>query len=319
MRKLVFCSIPLILLSCNLSEKKKISDNSTENNTNSYLVEGEHEIEINGVKLWYLVRGKGPILIVYPSSAGWGGDCSVYIEYLKPWEEQKTVIYFEPRGLGKSERLDSLSDYTMDKYVEELEQFREKLKIDKFDLYGHCYAGIIASKYAVKYHEHLNHLILMSTFPKSSYPGYAKWEKNRDGYENMIKRNAEIEKEALTGEERIKEEKKSWYTVTFHNYNKHKVKFERIMDKTIFSALPLQQAYGIDMQDFNIIESLKNIKTNTLILYGDNDFPSAVFGPKVIKENIPDSKIVEIKNCCHWAFIEQPDVFFSETIKFLNN
>lgn len=319
MRTLVFIIISIVLFSCNTSEKKQTTKTNFENNANSYLTQGEHEVEIDGVKLWYLVRGKGPVLIAYPSSAGWGGDCSVYVEYLKPWEEKRTVIYMEPRGLGKSERLDSMNEYSMDKYVEELEHFREKINVRKFDLAGHCYAGIISMKYALKYEQFLNHLILISTFPKSGYPGYYEWLKNRDGYDNMVKRNTEIKEEDLKGEEKLKEEMKSWYTVTFHDYNKQKENFEKIIDNTIFSTFPVQQFNTVDSRNYNILDSINQINIKTFIVYGDEDFPPVVQGSKDIKEKIPNSKIIEIKNSSHWTFIERPDEFFAETINFLNN
>jgi proline-specific peptidase len=319
MRTLGFIIISIVLFSCNTGVTKKTSDKSSGNNAKSYLTEGEHEIEIDGVKLWYMVRGKGPILIAYPSSAGWGGDCSVYFEYLKPWEENRTVIYMEPRGLGRSERLDSMSEYSMNKYVEELEHFREKLDVKKFDLAGHCYAGIISMKYALKYQQYLSHLILISTFPKSEYPEYYEWLKNRDGYDNMVKRNAEIETEGIKGEQKLKEEIKNWYTVTFHDYNKYKENFEKIMDNTIFSTLPEKQFRTVDDANYNILDSINQIITKTIILYGDEDFPPVVYGSKDIKNKIPNSKIVEIEKSSHWTFIERPDVFFAETIDFFKN
>ncbi|WP_303924479.1 alpha/beta fold hydrolase [Draconibacterium sediminis] len=289
----------------------------SQNDSSDLLLKGEHYIEIDGVKLWYLVRGQGPILIVYPSSAGWGGDCSVYVEYLSPWEEERTVIYLEPRGLGKSERLDSMSEYSMDKYVEELENFRRKLGIEKFDLYGHCYAGMISLKYAVKYGENLSHLIVMSTWPKVS-GSWSNWVSQRSGFDTMIKRSEEIEKGNLSAVDKLKEKWKNTYTVTFHDYSKHKDIFENIMENTLFSLLP-QQQFNFEHPNYDITDEIIKINTNTLIAYGDKDLPMAINGSKVLSEKIPNSKLVEVKNCCHWAFIEQPEEFFSETINFLNN
>ena len=86
---------------------------------------GEHYAVINGVKLWYLVRGEGPVLLFHPGGAGWGGDASPYIETLKPLEKERTVVYLEPHGIGHSERLSDSTAYSMEKYVEE--------KTQKFD------------------------------------------------------------------------------------------------------------------------------------------------------------------------------------------
>lgn len=318
MKTLMFVFSSLILFSCS-TQKKESTSKIAEATNASFLQEGEHYIKIDNVKLWYLVRGEGPVLIVYPSSAGWGGDASVYFKYLKPWEKHRTVIYIEPRGLGKSERLNSLSDYTMEKYVEELELFRRKLKIKDFDLAGHCYAGMIAQKYAIKYGDFLKRLILISTTPTLKYPGYQEWEKNRIGYTNMVMRYGEIENSILTGTEKLKEQMKNWYTITFQNYDKHKIDFERTIDSTVFSELPLKQFQQFDQNRFNVEDSLVQITAQTLILYGDNDFPPMVKGSEVLADKIDNSKLIVFNNCSHWCFIEYPDVFFSETIDFLNN
>ena len=318
-RILLFIIFSSVLISCHQNEKRKTVNTRTAENSDSYLTEGEHYIEIDSVNLWYLVRGEGPVLIVYPSSAGWGGDCSIYVEYLKPLEKHRTVIYLEPRGLGKSERMDSISDYSSINYLTELENFRKKLAIDKFDLFGHCYAGALVMKYAMEHQNHLNSLILLSTFPRAGYKiDMGEWAKNRDRFEDYFNRNKEIKNEGLSRTERFKEATKNEYQIYLNNYNEHKEKIDSILDKTIFSLIPQKQAYR-EAPNYNIIESLKNVRTRTLIIYGDEDFPNAIMGSEEIHENMPNSKLLEIKNCCHFAFIEQPEIFFNATVDFLNS
>ncbi len=66
------------------------------------LAPGEHEVELRGVRIWYLVRGSGPVLLIQPGGAGWGGDATVYIETLRPLEAAYTLVYYDPRGIGRS-------------------------------------------------------------------------------------------------------------------------------------------------------------------------------------------------------------------------
>ena len=80
------------------------------------LTTGEHFANIGGAELWYLVRGVGPVLLIYPAGAGWGGDASIYYKTLQPLEEYRKVVYFEPRGLGKSDRL-VYNSYSMGHYI----------------------------------------------------------------------------------------------------------------------------------------------------------------------------------------------------------
>ncbi len=160
--------------------------------------------------------------------------------------------------------------------------------------------------------------ILMSTWPKLT-GNWNDWVSKRNGYEELRKRYSEIKNENLSKQDKLKETWKNTYTVTFHDYNKHKENFERILDETTFSVLPQHQFTTIEHRRYNIVDAISNITTETLIIYGDDDFPMAITGSKMIDEKLSNSKLVEVKECCHWAFIEQPELFFSETIKFLDN
>ncbi|MDZ7739707.1 MAG: alpha/beta hydrolase [Bacteroidales bacterium] len=100
----------------------------------------------------------------------------------------------------------------MNKYVEELASFKRELNIKSFDLAGHCYGGMIALKYAVRYNENLNPLILISTTASSKYDGgRSEWEKIHPGYQNMIKAFNDIGKQELIAEERLKAQIKNYF------------------------------------------------------------------------------------------------------------
>ena len=58
MKTLVFIFSSLILFSCNSQKREANSDNGDYKKA-SLLAEGEHYVEIDSVKLWYLVQGNG--------------------------------------------------------------------------------------------------------------------------------------------------------------------------------------------------------------------------------------------------------------------
>jgi pimeloyl-ACP methyl ester carboxylesterase len=116
------------------------------------LAPGEHEVELRGVTIWYLVRGSGPVLVIQPGGAGGGIDATIYVETLRPLEAAHTVVYYDPRGIGRSGRSDPAL-YTLDEYVEDLEALRRHLGIDALDLAGHSHGGSVALKYSLAYPE----------------------------------------------------------------------------------------------------------------------------------------------------------------------
>jgi pimeloyl-ACP methyl ester carboxylesterase len=67
----------------------------------------------------------------------------------------------------------------------------------------------------------------------------------------------------------------------------------------------------------NLLESLKLIKVPTLLLWGENDEVTTMKVAEMFHNNIPNSKLVTIKNCGHAPMIEHPDWFAEEIKKFL--
>lgn len=76
-----------------------------------------------------------------------------------------------------------------------------------------------------------------------------------------------------------------------------------------------------DIADFGtkyLFPELSKIKVPTLVIVGDDDF---ITDQKTqagrIVEKIPNSKMIIIKDAGHFAWIEQPNNFFSEAEKWL--
>lgn len=67
----------------------------------------------------------------------------------------------------------------------------------------------------------------------------------------------------------------------------------------------------------NLLKLLGNIKVPTLLLWGEDDQVTTMDVARVFNQNIPNSKLVTIKNCGHAPMIEHPEWFTAEVQKFL--
>jgi proline iminopeptidase len=85
-----------------------------------------------------------------------------------PLGRTNRLIFIDERGCGRSERLEDVHQYTVENMVEDVEAVRNALGLGKISLLGHSYGGVLAQAYALKYQEHLRHLILASTFPSTA-------------------------------------------------------------------------------------------------------------------------------------------------------
>jgi proline iminopeptidase len=84
-------------------------------------------------------------------------------------------IYYDQLGCGLSDNPKDTSFWDLPRYVEEVEQVRKALNLNKdnFYLLGHSWGGILAMQYALKYQDNLKGLIISNMM--SSCPDYGKY------------------------------------------------------------------------------------------------------------------------------------------------
>jgi proline iminopeptidase len=279
------------------------------------LAPGEHEVELRGVKIWYLVRGSGPVLLVQPGGAGWGGDATIYIETLHPLEAAHTVVHYDPRGIGRSDRSEDPALYTLDEYVEDLEALRRHLDLDSFDLAGHSHGAFVALKYAMAYPERLDRLLVLNggAFVRDLDPG---WMETREGYEAAQARLAAVDTTWTPDEAQAELIRSLVPVLHFHDYEPVRRTVEELLDRTRFSSGPFQRFSG-ELEAFDLRDSVAGIRTPTLIVIGDDDPPDLREGSYLLHERIPRAQLFVVPGCGHWPAIECPDLFFPAVLRFL--
>lgn len=83
--------------------------------------------------------------------------------------------YYDQLGSAYSDQPDDARLLDTARFVEEVEQVRQALKLDRdnFYLLGHSWGGILAMEYALKYQQHLKGLIISNMM--SSIPAYNRY------------------------------------------------------------------------------------------------------------------------------------------------
>lgn len=279
------------------------------------LAAGEHEVELRGVRIWYLVRGDGPVLLIQPGGAGWGGDATIYIETLQPLEAAHTVVYYDPRGIGRSGRSADPALYRLDEYVEDLEALREHLGLDAFSLAGHSHGGFVALKYALAYPERLDRLLVLNsgTFVRDLD---SDWLKTREGYEAAQARLAATDMTLAPDELHAEFIRTLVPVVHFYDYEPVRQTVEELLTRTTFSAEPFWE-FERELAAFDIQNLVAEIRTRTLVVIGDDDLPDLREGSNILHKRIPRAQLFVVPGCGHWPAIERPDLFFPAVLRFL--
>ncbi len=84
-------------------------------------------------------------------------------------------IYYDQLGCGNSDNPKDTTMWDLARYVEEVEQVRTALRLDKnnFYLLGHSWGGILAMEYATKYQQNIKGLIISNMM--SDVPAYGRY------------------------------------------------------------------------------------------------------------------------------------------------
>ena len=109
-------------------------------------------------KVWTKKLGSGPIKVLLLH--GGPGFSHEYLEAMESFLPQAGIemYYYDQLGCNNSDQPDDSALWTLPRYVEEVEEVRRGLGLERFVVYGHSWGGILAIDYALKYQSHLRGL-----------------------------------------------------------------------------------------------------------------------------------------------------------------
>ena len=126
--------------------------------------------------VWTKQYGNNPKIKVLLLNGG-PGATHEYFECFENFLPKDGIefIYYDQLGCGNSDNPRDTAMWSLPRYVEEVEQVRQALKLDSSNFYllGHSWGGILAAEYAFKYQQHLKGLIISNMM--MSCPDYGKY------------------------------------------------------------------------------------------------------------------------------------------------
>lgn len=274
----------------------------------------------DGRKLTFRKLGHGPVLVCHPGGPGFSSD---YFGDLAALWEQYTLIMLNPRGTGASSRPRDPRAYQIDDYVDDLEQLREHLGLERMLLLGHSHGGVVAQAYAARHPGSVGRLVLASTLARF---GPEQEEAMRRGIDKRSSQpwaadaNAALEEEQA-GHFSTDAELSALVFREFPLYFAHFGNAEAGYLDTLKSESVNADALKLFNEEifttFDLRDRLSSIKSPTLVISGDDDFICGPVCAQEITAGIPEAKQVIIGDAGHMTFVEQPQAFHDEVASFL--
>ena len=244
--------------------------------------------------------------------------------------EEIEYIYYDQLDSYYSDKSDDSTLWTIEHFVEEVEQVRKALNLtkDNFYILGQSWGGILAMEYALKYQDNLKGLIVSNMM--ASAPAYTEYANEVLGPQM----DPEILQEIRDMEANNEFDNPRYSELLMNNYyTKHILRmplekwpksvnllFEHLNPK-IYVYMQGHSEFGMTgnatLKDWDISGRLKEIAVPTLMLGGKYD----TMDPQYIEwmaTEVQNGRSVTT-NGSHCSQFDDPDTYFTGLIKFIKD
>lgn len=343
------CILPLVLVFLlffqGCSSPSGTENERKSNTTANYLdYSGREDVLSGGARMikistpkgdfnvWTKRVGNNPTMRVLLLHGGPGGTHEAF-ECFDSYLPKAGIEYYYYDQLGShySDQPNDTSLWNIDRFVEEVEQVRKALDLDKdnFYLLGHSWGGILATEYALKYQDNLKGLIISNMM--SSVPAYNKYAEEVLG--------PQMPKEVLS-EIKALEAKNDFANPRYmellmpHFYTQHALRMPleewpdpvnrmfNHMNNTIYVQMQGHSEFGItgnaSLKNWDRSQDLANIKVPTLTIGGQHD----TMDPKHMEwmaTQFPEGRYLHCPNGSHMAFYDDQQTYFNGLISFIKD
>ncbi|WP_445457843.1 proline iminopeptidase-family hydrolase [Flavobacterium sp. HNIBRBA15423] len=319
--------------------KKENSISAKEEIANYYQIDST-VIQDGGVKMipittndttfhvWTKRIGNNPKIKVLLLNGGPGCTHEYFecFENFLPAEEIE-FIYYDQLGCGNSDNPNDTLYWDLPRYVEEVEQVRKALNLNKDNFYilGHSWGGILAMEYALKYQNNMKGLIISNMM--SSCPEYGKYADEKLAIQMKPEVLAEINKieaEKDFSNPRYMElllpnfyeqhilrlPSKDWPEPVNRSFAK--------MNQSLYVTMQGPSEFGIagKLENWDRTNDLKNITIPSLVIGAEFDTMDPKFMKKMA-DLLPNGNYLYCSKGSHMAFYDDQQTYFKGLIAFL--
>lgn len=277
----------------------------------------ESHIQVGTASLYVRDIGTGrPAIVLH---GGPDFDSSYLLPALDRLSATLRLIYYDQRGRGRSADNVRPEDVTLASDLDDLDRVRQHFRLDSPMLLGHSWGTVLALEYALRHPAQVSALILMNPAPASTadLTAFRKVYVDQLGAD-MDRQRAIVASPAYQAGD--PDAVVARYRIHFTNALARTEDRDKLMI-AMQAAFIRQGSAGIvkaraaedrlmrdtwDKPDYDLLPKLRVLKVPTLIIAGDHDFfPGDIAAH--IASAMPDARLVTLRDCGHFSYLECPD------------
>jgi len=271
--------------------------------------------EINGCQIYYEIHGKDdghPIFFIHGGPGM--GDCRGDVKTFKPLGNQYKLVFLDMRGSGRSEEK---PPYTHEQWTDDIDQFRKLLGFEKIAIHGSSYGGFISLEYALRFQEHLSHVLLNVTAASNKHHYLAIKNALKSDLPGI---NLEVLERLFSGSVKSNKEFKEMYAAIQPLYavqfNPEEAKAK--LDSIYFHYATHNAAFRENLAHYDVRSRLQEIKVPVLVTGGRLDWITPAVYSEEIARGIFGSRLVIFEENGHSLIREKSEQYLLLLRDFMN-
>ena len=269
----------------------------------------ESYVPVDGAELLCREVGAGrPIIVIH---GGPDFDHRYLLPDMDRLVDSYRLIYYDQRGRGRSRGEVRLEEIDIDRYVEDLDLLRAHLRLDTVAILGHSWGGFVAMHYALRHPDRVSHMILLNT-ASASHEDLTLMKEERGRKQAPHRERLDALESSAAYEEGDPRTVAEYYRIDFGTTFKRPEDAARLNltstreDILKGRAIEDRLAKGLYwVPGYTIIPALKNLRTPTLVIHGENDF-FPVASSAHIAGAIAGARLVTLADSGHFSYIDAP-------------
>jgi pimeloyl-ACP methyl ester carboxylesterase len=238
-------------------------------------------LQIDGLTVRYQAGGRGPeVLLLH----GWGGAIESFAPVLNDLQRSYTVHAFDLPGFGESSLPPAA--WGSAEYAHLILKAMDRLNLERPHLIGHSFGGQVSIHLAATWPERVGKLVLVGSAGIRTRPRLA----------TRLKRLA-----ARLGK---------WLAAHGGGIGERlrATIYRRVQSQDYADAGPLRPTL-VRVINEDLTALLPQIKSPTLLVWGEQDRDVPLAAVQVMVRSIPDAQLVVFENAGHFAYLDQSDRF----------
>ncbi|HUF03932.1 MAG TPA: alpha/beta hydrolase [Aridibacter sp.] len=277
-------------------------------------------IDVGDTRLFYEKIGSGPETVIVPFHF-------FMFENFKKLANGRTMIFYDARNRGRSDRVGDESKITIQEDVEDIDKIRKHFKLNKITLIGESYVGLLVVMYAMKYPQNVEHLVQIGAVPfkfDTEYPPELMANDDKPVPDpELQKRVDELRAQGMdkSDPKQFCEEdwKVSQQVMAGDPSNGYKIKSPCEMENEWPVNLGRHfDAHFTSVQKLDISpEMVKKVEVPVLTIHGTKDRNVPYGAGKEWSETLPNSTLVTVKGAAHFPWVDDEDAVLGAIEAFL--